>query len=52
MFGFALKPKKEEVSQSVMRPLRTAGLLVIAVLVIVILYFIGAIVIKNLSHQP
>jgi hypothetical protein len=50
MFGFALKPKKEEVSQSVMRPLRTAGLLVIAVRSSSFCIS-SAIVIKNLSHQ-
>lgn len=53
MFEFPLKPKPgEAVSQNVMRALRAAGLLVIAILVIVVLYFIGAVLIKNPSHQP
>jgi hypothetical protein len=53
MFGFPLKPKPgEAISQNAMGSLRAGGLLVIAILVIVVLYFIGAVLIKNPSHQP
>jgi hypothetical protein len=53
MFGLPLKPKPgEAVSQNVMRILGAAGLLVVAILIIVILYFIGLVLIKNPLHQP